>query len=112
MERSNETNWLAIACFVSGVIALLCIVLIFVLYNSAETSNSIRRITDGIIMPIRNLSVVVTLLTGILALNNIKKKGGTKKDRILAWTGIAVAAGWILFGSLVGITFLLAKVLP
>ena len=111
MEHSNETNRLAIACFISGMIALLCIVLIFVLYNSAETSNSIRRITDGIIMPIRNLSVVVTLLTGILALNDIKKKGGTKKEKILSWSGIVIGAGWILFGSLVGITFLLAKIL-
>lgn len=111
MEHSNKTNRLAIACFVSGVIALLCIVLIFVLYNSVETSNSIIRITDGIIMPIRNLSVAVTLLTGILALHDIKKKGGTKKDKILTWSGIVIGAGWILFGSLVGLAFLLAKIL-
>ncbi|MBS3753985.1 MAG: hypothetical protein KGY46_11465 [Anaerolineales bacterium] len=111
MDHFNGTNRLAIACFISGMIALLCIALIFVLYNSVEASNSIRRITDGIIMPIRNLSVGVTLLTGLLALKDIKEKGGTKKDKVLSWSGIVIGAGWILFGSLVGITFLLAKIL-
>jgi len=111
MENSNKTNQLAIISFVSGMIALICIVLIFAFYNSAETAGSISNITDGIIMPVRNLCVIVTLLTGILAVKDIKKTGGTKKEKILSWFGIVVGAGWILFGLIVGLTFLLAEIL-
>ncbi|MCJ7733014.1 MAG: hypothetical protein MUP11_00570 [Anaerolineales bacterium] len=111
MESSNKTNRLAIVSFISGMIALICIVLVFVLYSSAETAGGIINITDGIIMPVRNLCVLVTLLTGILALKDIKKTGGTMKDKILSWFGIVVGAGWILFGLFVGITFLLAEIL-
>ena len=109
MERSNKTNRLAIISFISGMIALICIVLIFVLYKSAETAGRIINITDGIIMPVRNLCVAVTLLTGFLALKDIKKTGGTMKDKILSWFGIVVSTGWILLGLFVGITFLLAE---
>jgi len=111
MENSNKTNHLAIISFVSGMIALICIVLIFAFYNSAETIGGISKITDGIIMPVRNLSVIVTLLTGILAVKNIRKTGGTKKGKIFSWFGIVVGAGWILFGLIIGLTFLLAEIL-
>ena len=109
MESSNKTNRLAFVCFVSGIIALICIVLTFVLYNSAESAGGIISITDGIIIPVRNLCVAVTLLTGFLALKDIKKTGGTMKDKILSWFGIVVSTGWILLGLFVGITFLLAE---
>ncbi len=111
MERSNKTNRLAIISFVSGMIALICIVFIFVFYYSAETGGGISNITDGIIMPVRNLCVIVTLLTGILAIIDIKKTGGTKKEKIFSWFGIVIGAGWILFGLVVGLTFLLAEIL-
>jgi hypothetical protein len=55
--------------------------------------------------------VFVALVTGILALTQIKKKGGTEKGKILAWTGIVLSTGWILFGWIVGIIFLLAEIL-
>ena len=111
MESFNKTNHLPIISFVSGMIALICIVLIFAFYNSSETAGRISNITDGIIIPIRNLCVIVTLLTGILAVKGSKKTGGTKKGRILSWFGIVVGAGWILFGLIVGLTFLLAEIL-
>ncbi len=111
MDSSNKTNQLAIISFVSGMIALICIVLIFAFYNSAETAGSFSSITDGIIMPVRNLCVIVTLITGILAAKDIKKTGGTKKGKLLSWFGIVVGAGWILFGLLVGLIFLLAEIL-
>ena len=112
MGSSIKTNRLAIVSFVSGLIALISIVFIFVFYSSQETAGGIIiSITDGIIMPLRNLCVAVALLTGILALREIKKKDGTEKGKILAWVGIVLGAGWILFGLLVGITFLLAEIL-
>ncbi|MBA4375944.1 MAG: hypothetical protein C0401_07205 [Anaerolinea sp.] len=111
MESSIKTNRLAIVSFTSGLIALLSIGLLFVLYNSQETTGGLISITDGIIIPLRNLCVVVALVTGILALRQIKKKDGTEKGKILAWVGIVLGAGWILFGLMVGITFLLAEIL-
>ena len=111
MESSIKTNRLAMVSFASGLIALLSIGLIFVLYSSPETAGGLISIADGIIMPVRNLSVPVALLTGILALREIKKKGGIEKGKVLAWVGIVLGAGWILFGLLVGITFLLAEIL-
>jgi len=111
MESSIKTNRLAIVSFVSGLIALLSIGLIFVLYNSQEVTGGIISITDGILIPVRNLCVAVALLTGILALREIKKKDGTEKGKILAWVGIVLGAGWMLFGLLVGLTFLLAEIL-
>ena len=111
MESSNKTNHLAIISFVSGIIALICIVFIFVFYNSAETTGSFSNFTDGIIIPVRNLCVIVTLLTGILAVKDIKKRGGTKKGKIYSWFGIVVGASWILFGLIVGLTFLLSEIL-
>lgn len=111
MESSVKTNRLAIVSFVSGLIAILSIGLIFILYNSQETAGGIISITDGIIMPLRNLCVAVALVTGLLALRQIKKKDGTEKGKIFAWVGIVLGAGWIIFGLLVGITFLLAEIL-
>jgi len=96
MESSVKTNRLAIVSFASGLIALLSIGLIFILYNSQETAGGIISITDGIIMPLRNLSVAVAIVTGLLALRQIKKKDGIEKGKTLAW---------------VGITFLLAEIL-
>ena len=110
MDGSIKTNRLAIVSFASGLIALLSIGIIFVLYNSQETAGGIISITDGIIMPLRNLCVAVALVTGILALRQIKEKGGTRKGKILAWIGIVIGAGWIIFGLVVGLTFLLAEI--
>ena len=111
MESSIKTNRLAIVSFVSGLIGLISIVIIFLLYRSQETAAGIISITDGIIMPLRNLCVVVALATGILALRDIKKKDGTEKGKIFAWVGIILGAGWILLGLLVGITFLVGEIL-
>ena len=111
MVSSNKTHTLAIISFVSGMIALIGIVLIFAFYSLAETAGSFSNITDGIIMPVRNLCVIVTLLTGVLAVKDIKKTGGTKKGKIMSWFGIVVGAGWILFGLIIGIIFTLAEIL-
>ena len=111
MGSSIKTNRLAIISFVSGLIGLIIIVIVFILYSSQETAGSLISITDGVIMPLRNLFVVVSLLTGILALREIKKKDGAEKGKIIAWVGIVLGAGWILFGLLVGLTFLLSEIL-
>lgn len=109
MKDSNKTNPLAIVSFASGIIALIFIVLVFVLYTVVDTSEGVIKFTDGLIMPARNLLLIISLLTGILALNDIKKSGGTQKSKILSWFGIVTSAGWLFLGILVGVTFLLAE---
>jgi hypothetical protein len=112
MQNPVKTNCLAMVSFASGLIAILCIGLIFGLQNVKETAGGILvGISDGIIMPLRNLSVLVALVTGVLALIQIKKKGGTEKGKIFAWLGIVLSTGWILFALIVGISFLLAEIL-
>jgi len=109
MESSIKTNRLAMVSFISGLIAILCIGVIFAFYKLQETKAGLIGITDGIIMPLRNLCVAVALVTGILALRQIKKKNGTEKGKIFAWIGIFIAAGWIIFGLLVGVAFMLGE---
>lgn len=111
MDSSMKTNRLAIISFVSSLVAIVSVGLIFVLYNSQNNSRIFIDITDGIIMPIRNLCIALALITGILALRDIKKKEGAEKGRILAWIGICLSAAWIIFGLGVGVSFLMGEIL-
>ncbi len=110
MENSVKTNRLAIVSVACGLIALVAIIFVFVLYGSQESSSGIISLADGIIMPLRNLCVAIALLTGILALREIKKRDGTEKGKFFAWVGIVIGAGWLLFGLLVGIIFILSEI--
>jgi len=111
MEPSNKTNRLSIISFACGLIALISISIIFAAYNLTESTQGLLFITDGILMPIRNLSVVVALVTGIMALRDIKKRGHTEKGKGLAWAGIVISTGIILSGVLVSLVFLLSRIL-
>ena len=111
MEHSAKTNRLAIISFAFGITALLFIAIVFLFFNAIKTPNSIIGIIDAIIIPARNLCVAVALITGVLALIEIKKKGGTKKGKIFAWTGIIIGAGWMIFGLLIGALFLTGEIL-
>jgi hypothetical protein len=110
MEPSNKTNRLSIISFACGLIALISISIIFAAYNLTESTQGLLFITDGILMPIRNLSVVVALVTGILALRDIKKKGIPEKGKWLAWAGIILGAAWLLFGAFVGLVFVFSRI--
>jgi len=111
MDQSVKTNHFALISFISGLIALISIGLIFFLYQAVEPAGSLIAITDGVLIPVRNLSVLVALVLGILALLDIKKKAGAEQGKILAWVGILLGAGWLLFGLIVGALFLLSKIL-
>jgi len=106
LTPSPHTNRLAILSFISGMVALLSISLVFILYNLAAPESVPLFITDGILIPVRNLSVVASLITGVLALRDIRRNPDTEKGKTLAWFGIIVGAGWILFGLLTGLAFL------
>lgn len=111
MDHPLKTNRLALISFISGLIALLSISLIFLLYRTVELGGTLLTLADGALIPLRNLSVVVALITGILGLMDIKKKAGAERGKTLAWVGIILSAGWILFGILVGTVFLVSAIL-
>ncbi len=111
MKPANKINLLALISFISGLTALLTIGIIFAIYNFVDPTEGILFITDGILMPVRNLAVFAALVTGILALIKIKKTGGDQRGKLLAWIGIVLSGGWILFGLLVGLIFLLSNIL-
>ena len=114
MDIRKKTNRLAIISFVSGLIGFLSLGLYWLLYSMVTSSSEglVNRvlipIMDGTVS-VRNVCAPGALITGIIALIEIKKKSGTEKGKLLAWAGIALGAGWIIFGLLVGLTFLLAE---
>ena len=111
MNNPKKTNRLSIVSFISGLIALLSIGGIFALYNFMNPAGSILFVTDGLLMPLRNISVVVALAAGILALRDLHKKGYTEKGKMLAWAGIIMGAAWIIIRVLVGLVFVLSRIM-
>ena len=111
MNNPKKTNRLSIVSFISGLIALLSFGGIFALYNFMNPAGSILFVTDGLLMPLRNISVVVALAAGILALRDLHKKGHTEKGKMLAWVGIIMGAAWIIISVLVGLVFVLSRIM-
>lgn len=110
MDKSNKTNRLALISFTCGLIAFLSVGIIFAVYNLTEPTQAILFITDGILMPIRNISVVVALVTGILGLRDIKKKDPSEKGAWLAWAGIVISVGIILTSLFISLSFLISRI--
>ena len=110
MDKSKQTNLFSIISFACGLTALISTGIIFAAYNLVEPTEAILFFTDGILMPVRNISVVVALVTGILAHRDIKKKGHVEKGKWLAWGGIILGAAWLIFGVFVGLVFLISTI--
>ncbi len=81
MQNPRKTNRLALVSFISGIMALITIAVVFIFYSSSETQGGAISIIDGIVMPIRNLSVGLALITGIFALRN-QEVGRNKRPDI------------------------------
>jgi hypothetical protein len=116
MENPVKINRLAIVGFSSGLVALLSLGLYWGLSplaypSSPEPVNNILVTIMDLSVPVRNLCALVALITGFLALRDIKKKAGIEKGKIYAWVGMLLGAGWILFGLLIGGAFLVAEIL-
>ncbi len=116
MENSVKTNRLALISFVCGLIALLSLGLYYILFpmvfgNPAGTTNTALLSIMDLTVPVRNVFSTVALITGILALVEIKKKEGSEKGKLLAWVGIVLGAAWFLIRIVVGLVFLLSEIL-
>lgn len=79
MRPVCKLNTLALISFISGLMALLSIGTIFAFYNLTDLTDSILFIFVSILTPVRNLAVIMALVSGILALIDIKKKGGVER---------------------------------
>lgn len=118
MQSIVKTNRLALISFISGLIAIVSIGIYIVVFNwvsslsGPEAVNSVGYLAMAdILVPVRNLSAGVALITGILALREIKKKSGAEKGKVFAWIGIVLGVGWILFALMVGVIFSLGELL-
>jgi len=98
MENPVKTNRWAIASFVSGLIAFLSLGALLLVGVTTSPGNfpapgSPINSFLGVSRSVGNLATIVSLVTGILALREIRKKGGLEKGKTLAWVGIALGAG-------------------
>ena len=99
MKITVKTNRLAIASFVSGLIAFIILGALLLAGvtaspgNFPEPGSPINSIMD-VTRSVGNLATIVSLVTGLLALRAIRKNGGMEKGKTLAWVGIALGAGW------------------
>jgi len=108
MNAEIKTNRLAMISFISGLTGLLLGLIIFAIYNLTDPADQILFIIDGVLITGRNLLVLAALVTGILALMDLKKKGQAEKGKFFAWAGIVLGAGWLVLGILVGLIFLIS----
>ncbi len=119
METTIKTNRLAIASFVSGLIALVLTLGVLFIRLSFYTSlqGTLPEPTDPTLARFEfwttwagrlgSLAIYAAIIMGILALREIRRKGGTEKGRLFAWIGILIGGGWILFRVLVALYFIL-----
>ena len=123
METTVKTNRLAILSLVSGLVAsLLAFGLLYVRISR------LYRSSDGTfefwfpwVSGLGWLASLVAIITGILALSEIRKQGGIGRGRISAWVGIFLGAAcilfllgavWILCLGVVALIFILALFFP
>jgi hypothetical protein len=103
MQITFKTNELAIVSFVCGLIALVSIGAVYSLLFLWSPENlpevTITLISSLTYFPrsIYLLSGELSVITGILALNELKIAGGMEKGKAFAWIGIILGAGVILF---------------
>ena len=108
MDAHKKFNPLSIISLISGLTGFLIGVLIFLMYSRIQPTNGMLFFTDGILIPIRNISMLAAIITGIIALWQIKKNGHAEKGKWLAWAGIILGAAWLLFGICTGMVFLIS----
>jgi len=110
MDQPKKTNPLAAISFASGLIVLISTILVFALYNFMQPTDSTLFFADGILIPVRNISGVAAIITGILAHREFRKKGQAEGGQWLAWWGIILGAAWLLLGMCVGLVFLVSTI--
>lgn len=114
MEKTLKTNRLAVVSMVCGGITLLSLGLFYTLLaiNQGNPTGpygpTLISIMD-LTVPLRNMFSTAAVVTGILALVEIKKKEGAQKGSLLAWAGILLGAVWFVTRLVVGLVFLLSK---
>ena len=103
MENTVKTNQLATVSFIGGLIALVScgtVYLLPFLWSPENLPEATMTLIGALLYFPRSiylLSAELSLIIGILALNEIKIAGGTEKGRTFAWIGIILGTGVILF---------------
>lgn len=120
MEITLKTNRLAITSFVIGLITLLLTFGLLLVRMAVFISPDgiLLEPTDPIMRAIEfwspwvsslgSITTIGAILTGFLALLEIKRKSGSEKGKLFAWAGILLGAAWILFRIVIALYFILA----
>lgn len=118
MEKSSKMNTLSIMSFYCGLLVLLSLGLYwFLALTPAPTAaefpsgiiDRVHQVIMDVSVRIRNFSAFVAVITGIIALREIKKSDKVEKGKTFAWIGLIIGVVWILMGVLVSSIFLLAR---
>lgn len=119
MESSVKTNRMAVVSMISGLVIPLSLGLYWALFRIAYQTlpgfasgidNPIIRTIMDLSVSLRQICAPVALVSGFLALRQIRKLGGIEKGKVPAWIGIILGSGWILFGLLIGLIFLIGEI--
>lgn len=106
MTTPLKTNRLAILSTAAGLIAFLItlgllIVSIRLLSIPAGSGPSqFPTMMPGfgsVLIRLAGFASLGAIVTGVLALLEVKRKSGTEKGKLLAWAGIMLGSSWILF---------------
>jgi len=124
MEITIKTNRLAIVSFVSGLMALLLTFGVFFVRLSFYTSleGTLPEPTDPALARFEfwstwvgrlgGLATFGAIIAGVLALLEIRKKGGIEKGKLFAWVGIILGASWIIFRLAIALFFIVMLFRP
>jgi hypothetical protein len=117
MQTSKRLNRMALISFIFGLVALFSLGLYWALQTLFFPNQTVE-FANRVILPImdgsttvRKFCALTALVSGIIALNQIKKAGQFEKGKLFAWIGIVLGSSWILFGIAVGFIFSLARLL-
>jgi len=108
---------MAIISSIFGLVALISLGLYWVLQilifpnQTVEFANRVILPIMDVSTTVRNFCALTALVTGIIALNQIKKTQTIERGQLFAWIGIGLGSSWILFGLTVGVIFSLAEFL-
>jgi ABC-type sulfate transport system permease subunit len=120
MEHDKTTNRLALTSLLSGLVVPITLAIYWAwlaLAFPASPAQPSALAQPGMItimdltVTLRNLCAPVAILTGVLTLRRLRRGEDTRREKVMAWVGIVLGVGWILFGLLVGLLFLVGEAL-
>lgn len=122
METTVRTNRLAMVSFAAGLIVFLIMIgavfRVLSLLNVPPGTDPDQAAGSGTGLfaswsgRLAGLVSAGAIAAGVIALSGIRKSAGLEKGRLIAWSGIALGASWLLFRLLIALFFITALFRP